>query len=1182
MSTTVIDNKIVEIELQNKNFESNAKTTINTLEKLQEALDFSNTGRSIDSLNKNLQSVEFDRIANSVDKISEKFSLLGVIGFTALNNITNKLVDTGVAIAENLVIGQKNAGFAEYELKMGSIRTIMEGSKQPLIEVKEKLEELNKYADQTIYSFSDMTRNIGKFTNAGVDLDKSVAAIKGISNLAAISGQNAEAASRAMYNIAQSLSAGYVKLIDWKSIENANMATVEFKQQLLDTALAMGTVVKVGDKYQTTTTDLTGKMSQLFTATSLFNESLSHQWITTDVMVKTLNDYASEETEIGVRANKAATEIRSFSIMMDTLREASGSAWAATWEYIFGDLNQATELWTSLGGAIENALNKLSKPRNDVLKDWNEFGGRSSVIEGIKNIFNYISKNVAPIAEAWRRVFPPWPKSWLTDISIKFGTWTSKLKENKELTEAVGQIAEFMFRLLRVGLNTIKAVFASFGAFSPLFKDFGNGITSVIIYLGTLAKKGNQALSKLGYYAKITDVLSIAIGTLVDSLKRLFNIGVAIGSSRPIKNVTNEAHGAAGSLPKLSGNVSTLSSALGTLKSKLISIKNVEFPNLAEKFKNFSIKDAVKNAVLGALDALKSIGEKLHNVEIFHNAMDEVKIVMAALVATIFSLNTLVLAAAVGLGYLALSIARLIITFSTVTSRLGQMFTMIGVSFKRMGKGVRNFLNAKAFGELLESLAKMLLIFAISMKLITSTIDKYGWTNVQKSLYILGGVILVALITYFATLRTINKMLDPELKKNNVKALKQSAEILENSTQVLTKVLLASAVAMFIINKSITDLAKVTKGTNPDALAAALIFTFMTVAVVIGAAYGMVKEFSEMGNNIAKMQAITNSMYAFSTFMIAMSVGIEMLVHSIITMASYFKNSDSISKSILSVIAAIIVIGGSIFALGLATKKLMDYASKMRFISSSAPSVMMSAAASILILSVAMFAVMAILKRTANFINGDVTKIKSLIAAWAVMSLTLFSLTGAIKMLTSSAIALGKEGKATKSLGHVVKIIKQLGKTISSVLITMTLLMLVMKIGNFDKNITALNKLTSTFIIVSVMLTALIGVAMKLVHAASKTDPTVIESVSNIISAISKSLTSVLKQIAILAIVTKIVGANTLSAVTATLVMVGVFFGVMFAVLLNFVQNSKAANLNAAASMMEQDGYSFGNNGDSN
>ncbi len=395
MSST-IDKRVVEMRFDNEQFESRTKTTLGTLEKLKNALTFSHASDGLDKLQGAVKGFTFNPLAAGVDAVQVKFSALEAAAFTALQNIVNRAVNAGIQVAKSLSVDQITAGFGEYELKMGSIQTIMASTGEDLETVNGYLDELNHYADKTIYSFSDMTSNIGKFTNAGVKLEDAVKAIQGVSNVAAVSGANANEASRAMYNFAQALSAGYVKLIDWKSIENANMATVEFKDALLDTALAMGTVVKEGDRYRSTTTDLNGNVSELFDATHMFNDSLSAQWLTTDVLVQALNNYStdvrdmsSEEKaayeeklrsigyteeqirkieELGKKAFDSAQDVKTFSQLMDTLKESVGSGWAQTFEIIFGDFEEAKRRWTSVNEEIGGILQRSADARNALLE----------------------------------------------------------------------------------------------------------------------------------------------------------------------------------------------------------------------------------------------------------------------------------------------------------------------------------------------------------------------------------------------------------------------------------------------------------------------------------------------------------------------------------------------------------------------------------------------------------------------------------------------------------------------------------------------------------------------------------------------------------------------------------------------------------------------------------------------
>ncbi len=374
-SSAVVDSKVVEMSLENTNFERNAATSLSTIQKLKEALNFTTSKDGLDNFNSSLKKVDFNPMAAGINTARQGISALDAVSFGFFSRIGSQIEQTTMQYAKMFTSKPIEDGFKEYELKMGSVQTILMGAKTKeglpvtLDMVNQKLDELNAYADKTIYSFSDMTSNIGKFTNAGVDLDTAVAAIQGISNEAALAGANSQQASHAMYNFAQALSSGYVKLIDWKSIENANMATVDFKQTLIDTAVELGTVTKVGEEYQSVTTDMNGHVSELFDATKMFNDSLSAQWMTSDVLTTALGKYADETTELGQKASKAATEVKTFTQLIDTLQEAAGSGWAQTWELLIGDFDQSKKLFTMLSDTFGGIIDAQAKARNNLLKE---------------------------------------------------------------------------------------------------------------------------------------------------------------------------------------------------------------------------------------------------------------------------------------------------------------------------------------------------------------------------------------------------------------------------------------------------------------------------------------------------------------------------------------------------------------------------------------------------------------------------------------------------------------------------------------------------------------------------------------------------------------------------------------------------------------------------------------------
>lgn len=516
MSKT-IDERVVEMRFDNKQFESNVQTSLSTIEKLKKSLDMDGATKGLESIDSAAKKVDMSGLGSAVETVKTRFSALEIMAVTALANITNSVVNTGKQMLHSLTIEPISQGFEEYELKMGSIQTIMMSTGASLEEVNKYLQELNTYSDKTIYSFQDMTSNIGKFTNAGVGLEDAVMAIQGVSNVAAVSGANANEASRAMYNFAQALSAGYVKLIDWKSIENANMATVEFKTQLLESAVACGTLTKTADGMYKTV------KGNVIDATHGFNDSLQDQWMTTEALVSTLRDYADETTEIGAKAFAAAQDVKTFSQLMDTLKEAVGSGWANTWEILFGDFEEAKELWTGLSQVIGGFIDAQADARNEMLQGWKDLGGRTKLIEALKNAFEGVQSVIKPIYEAFREIFPPATAKQLYDITENLRKFTANLK----LSDTASANLKSTFKGLFAILDIVKQAFSAiFTAIKPLFGGFGtlgDGILGFTGGIGNAIVAFDEFIKTSGAFQKVGEDIATVIQTIMTALSTLKN-----------------------------------------------------------------------------------------------------------------------------------------------------------------------------------------------------------------------------------------------------------------------------------------------------------------------------------------------------------------------------------------------------------------------------------------------------------------------------------------------------------------------------------------------------------------------------------------------------------------------------------------------------------------------------------
>lgn len=368
-----IDERVVEMQFRNDQFEQGIKKSLISLENLKKGLNLDKSSKSLSNLESTAKNFSMKNLASDVASISDRFSTMGIIGMTALQNITNSAIATGKTLMSALTIDPVKSGFQEYETQINSVQTILantESKGTTLDQVNAALDELNHYADMTIYNFTEMTRNIGTFTAAGVDLDTSVQAIKGIANLAAVSGSNSQQASTAMYQLSQALAAGTVKLQDWNSVVNAGMGGQVFQDALKETARVHGVAI-----------------DQMIKDEGSFRETLSKGWLTSSILTETLSKFTGDLNEsqlktmgytdeqiasiikMGQTANDAATKVKTFTQLFDTLAEAMQSGWTQSWEYIVGDFDQAKESLTVVSDTLSNIINNSSNKRNDLLYD---------------------------------------------------------------------------------------------------------------------------------------------------------------------------------------------------------------------------------------------------------------------------------------------------------------------------------------------------------------------------------------------------------------------------------------------------------------------------------------------------------------------------------------------------------------------------------------------------------------------------------------------------------------------------------------------------------------------------------------------------------------------------------------------------------------------------------------------
>lgn len=579
-----VDNRVVSMQFDNQRFEKNVATSLNTLDKLKQSLKLDGATKGLENIDSAAKKLDMSALGKAVETVNSRFSALGIMGVTALTNITNSAVNAGKRMVSALTIDPIKTGFSEYETQINSVQTILantESKGSTLQDVNNALAELNTYADKTIYNFTEMTRNIGTFTAAGVDLKTSTAAIKGIANLAAVSGSTSQQASTAMYQLSQALSSGTVKLMDWNSVVNAGMGGQVFQDALKETAR----VHKIN-------------IDAMIKEEGSFRETLQKGWLTSDILTETLAKFTGDLSEkqlkqmgytdeqiagivkMGKTANDAATKVKTFTQLFDTLKEAAQSGWTKTWEIIVGDFGEAKDLLTEISDIFGGVIGDSADSRNALLSGALSTGWKQLLNEGITDAAGF-EERVTEVAKKHGVDLSKMINDETTfQDTLKQGWMTSDI-----LSESITEYGKKLKGMSEAELEAAGYTMKDVEAFEELEKKLASGTISLEEFTKLISRQSGREL---------------LIESLRNALKSLMSI------ITPVKEAFNEIFPAT-----TAAQLYSLIQKITEFTSKL-TLNETQSENLKRTFKGlFAVLDigvmAVKAVAGGVADLIKYI-----------------------------------------------------------------------------------------------------------------------------------------------------------------------------------------------------------------------------------------------------------------------------------------------------------------------------------------------------------------------------------------------------------------------------------------------------------------------------------------------------------------------------------------------------------------------------------------------
>ena len=786
MSDT-IDQRVVEMRLDNSNFEKNAQTSMDTTEKLKKSLDFNGTANSLNEVGKAASNLNFSGVASAVDSINNKMSLLGVFSKRIMENVADGAFQMGKSLLTSISgINDASAGLEKFGQKSSAVGTMMIATGKSIDEVGEVLEDLNWFTDETSYSFTDMADTMGKFAASGEkDLTKLESTVKGIATWAAASGANASTASRVMSQLSQAYGSSVIKLQDWRSVESANMATQTVMNKLIAEGgdAAQAAVAKYGS----------------------FRDSLQAGWLTTDKFNAVMADYSEGinqanyengeftkgTTAFSESVFRAAQEARTFQDVLNALKDAVQSGWMHTFDILIGNKEEAARFFTGLANMLITVADAFTELRNSMAQAFVDADGRNSALSVLVNIMNGLYRILTPIADAFKEVFPTNFGTVLAGATKSFADFTKNIQLTAPQMETLKEVFVAIFSVLKGGLSVIKAILKLLSPLGKVLisvaKAVGNLLQVVIYEIGQAikalvqSKQLQQVLGivlstlktfgavALGVVVKVVDAIVVAFKKLTSAdfkmpsleafLKKIANLGNTISSHLSVLDgVKTNVNGLFNPFAKLGTLISNFPTGIGNIKTAITG-GGTALDGVNAGIKTFSNNaDTASASVTGAKTSLKGFAGVIYSVlDKLSEANNIFGVIASGLKQFIAVASKIDWSGWLKIGIIVAYVATMVKLIHSLTPGPVSAFTKLVNNAAIAIKGFSDYLTKSRWQDKLKSVAISVLLLSASLLILAKIpIEQL----IQAAITM--GVLAVGIIAFAAAMAWLSQKVNPQ------------------------------------------------------------------------------------------------------------------------------------------------------------------------------------------------------------------------------------------------------------------------------------------------------------------------------------------------------------------------------------------------------------------------------------
>ena len=494
MSRTV-DQRVVEMQFDNGQFERNVKTSMNTLDRLKQSLNMNGATKGLENVQQASNNIDFSRMAAGVESLQNRFSTLGIVGMRVIENLT----DSAMRFAN------KTLSFITNGIVQGGIRRAMnlenahfqlQGLLKDEVQVSAIMKNVNDAVDGTAYSLDAAAKVASQLAASGMRAgDEMFTSLRAVAGVAAMTNSDYESIGEIFTTVAG----------------NGRLMGEQLLQLSSRGMNAAATLAEYLGKSEAEVRDMVskGKIDFKTFAAAMDDAFGEHAKKANETFTGSLSNIKAALARIGALfVSPLIVQNGPIVKLFNTLRERINDI-----KSTIGPL--ADQFTGSVNKMAESATAFLSR-----MKSEDRIQILSNIVSTLTNVFSGLWSILKPVGQAFKDIFPEAAANSIINFTNKLKELTAKIKLGDTESKSLRDTFKGIFSVLKLVANAVVTVAKGAGNLISKLTGVRGGLLGITGAIGNWLTKVTGAVEKTGAFKAVVGGLSDYLGRCLESVKK--------------------------------------------------------------------------------------------------------------------------------------------------------------------------------------------------------------------------------------------------------------------------------------------------------------------------------------------------------------------------------------------------------------------------------------------------------------------------------------------------------------------------------------------------------------------------------------------------------------------------------------------------------------------------------------